>query len=69
MEEPVKLTTTQQARLKAAGFAPVQVGKIVNGWVPASYADKVAYQVNAYRDAVEAILGEKRKPGRPRNAP
>jgi hypothetical protein len=53
----------QKRRLERAGFVHV------SGWVPVAYAAKVAYQIAAYSDDVEAVMNEPPKPrGRPRKA-
>jgi hypothetical protein len=54
---------TQKRRLERAGFIHV------SGWVPAAYAAKVAFQVEAYAEDVAKVLAEPAKPrGRPPKA-
>jgi hypothetical protein len=54
---------SQKRRLERAGFIHV------SGWVPAAYAAKVAFQVEAYAEDVAKVLAEPAKPrGRPPKA-
>lgn len=49
-------------RLERAGFVHVA------GWVPAAYAAKVAYQIDAYAEDVAKVIAEPPKPrGRPKS--
>ena len=61
-----RITTAQRDALRTAGFAPVTVGGRKAGWVKAGYAKQVSAQIDAWSDAVEAILA---RPVRPRGRP
>ena len=50
----------RKRRLEAAGFKALPTG-----WVPASYADKIAVQVNTYRLDVEQAAAMNLPRGRP----
>ena len=51
---------TQKRRLERAGFVHV------SGWVPATYAAKVQYQVEAYAEEVQKLAS---RPAQPRGRP
>ena len=51
----------RKRRLEAAGFKALPTG-----WVPAAYADKVAYQVEAHREDTERAATQELPRGRPK---
>jgi hypothetical protein len=54
---------TKRSRLERAGFVHL------SGWVPAAYAERVAQQVEMYRDDVARLLEDPVKArGRPKKS-
>ena len=51
----------RKRRMEAAGFKALP-----HGWVPASYADKVAFQVEAHREDAERAATQDLPRGRPK---